>query len=129
MRSVGRYALPVTLMVVIFALSAQSSLPRVGSDVDLVLRKAAHMTEFGLLWTLWRRALPGAPARTALLALGVTLAYAVSDEVHQAFVPGRHPSPFDVAIDLAGVGVAAAWWLGHVRWGRSRRVGAASVTS
>ena len=129
MRSVGRYVPPLALMAVIFVLSAQSSLPQVESDLDVVLRKAAHMAEFGLLWALWRQVLPGATARAALLALGITLAYALTDELHQSFVPGRHPSPFDVAIDAAGVGVAVALWAGHARWARARRVPAASVTS
>ena len=38
--------------------------------------------------------------------MALTLAYAASDELHQRFVPGRHGSPWDWAIDAAGVGVA-----------------------
>jgi len=121
MRSVGRYAPALALMGVIFLLSAQSTLPRVESDLDVVLRKAAHLTEFGLLWWLWARALRPASdlRRTVLMALAITLAYAFCDEVHQSFVPGRHPSPFDVAIDAAGIGVAVALWLpraSRARW-------------
>jgi VanZ family protein len=52
----------------------------------------------------------GARPRAALVALAITLAYAVSDEVHQSFVETRRPSVWDVAIDAAGVGVAAALW-------------------
>ena len=113
MRSVRRYALPLALMGVIFLLSAQSTLPRVDSDADVLLRKAAHMTEFGLLWWLWARALlPAIDLRRAVLtASGIALAYAVSDEVHQLFVAGRHASPYDVAIDAAGIGVAVLLWL------------------
>jgi len=121
MRSVGRYAPALALMGLIFLVSAQSSLPRVESDLDVVLRKAAHMTEFGMLWWLWVRALhPASDLRHAVLvALAIALAYAVSDELHQSFVPGRHPSPFDVAIDAAGIGVAVTLWLpraSRVRW-------------
>jgi len=108
MCSVGRYAPALALMGVIFWLSSQSSLPQVGNDLGVILSKVAHMTEFGLLWALWLRALPGTPPQAALRALAITLAYAVSDEYHQSFVPGRHSSAFDVAIDAAGVGVAAA---------------------
>jgi len=121
MRSVGRYAPALALMGVIFLLSAQSTLPRVESDLDVVLRKAAHMTEFGLLWWLWVRALrpAGDLPRAALVALAIALAYAISDELHQSFVPGRHPSPFDVAIDAAGIGVAVALWLPRASRARS----------
>ncbi len=30
------------------------------------------------------------------LAWGLAICYAITDEIHQAFVPGRHPSLFDV---------------------------------
>jgi len=113
MRSLGRYAPALALMGLIFLLSAQTSLPQVESELDIVVRKVAHMVEFGLLWWLWVRALRPAsdPRRTVLVALAITLAYAVSDELHQHFVAGRHASPFDVAIDAAGIGVAVALWL------------------
>lgn len=111
MRSAVRYVPALALMGLIYFLSAQPDLPRVSSALDVVLRKAAHMTEFGLLWGLWLRALPGPRVQAALSALAITLAYAVSDEIHQSFVPGRHASPLDVAIDAAGAGIAAAMWV------------------
>ena len=121
MRSVGRYAPALALMGLIFLVSGQSSLPQVESDLDVVLRKVAHMVEFGLLWWLWVRALrPASDLRRAMLgALAITLAYAVSDELHQHFVAGRHASALDVAIDAAGIGVAVALWLpraSRARW-------------
>jgi len=119
MRSVLRYVPALALMGLIFFLSAQSDLPAVSSDLDIALRKAAHMTEFGLLWVLWLRALPGPRVQAALSALAITLAYAVSDEIHQSFVPGRHASPLDVAIDAAGAGIAAAMWVASASRTRS----------
>ena len=41
------------------------------------------------------------------IAIVVALAYAVSDEWHQSFVPGRTATPVDVAIDAIGIGLAA----------------------
>ena len=38
-----------------------------------------------------------------LEAFLIGFAYAITDEVHQAFVTGRHASPFDVAMDAAGL--------------------------
>ncbi len=101
----GRWLPPLALMAVIFVLSAQPSLSSGLGDWDLVLRKAAHMTEFGLLWWLLWRALG---YRAAAAAVAVALVYAASDEVHQHFVSGRHASAWDWAIDAAGVGVAGA---------------------
>ena len=46
------------------------------------------------------------------LALGVL--YAASDELHQAFVRGRHASPIDVAIDTVGL------LIGLLAWRRTR---------
>ena len=117
MRSVGRLAPALLLMGLIFFLSAQSSLPRTETDFDVALRKLAHMTEFGLLWWLSLRALRPATTvhRAAFGALAIAVAYAISDEVHQSFVAERNPSPFDVAIDTAGMGVAVALWLTALR--------------
>lgn len=44
------------------------------------------------------------------LALALAVLYAVSDEIHQAFVPGRAGSPLDVAIDAVGVACGIAIW-------------------
>ena len=39
----------------------------------------------------------------ALAAVAVSVAYAVSDELHQTLVTGRHGSPVDVLIDSVGI--------------------------
>jgi VanZ family protein len=98
--------LPVVLWAgVIFALS---SIPSLGTGLgtwDLILRKGAHVTEYAVLAFLLVRALDReAPA----LALGVL--YAASDELHQAFVRGRHASPVDVAIDTVGLLIGLLAW-------------------
>jgi hypothetical protein len=114
MRSVSRFAPPLALMAVIFVLSAQPDLNSGLGGWDAVLRKIAHMAEFGLLWLLWWRALGyGNRVVPALIAIG----YAVTDEFHQTFVEARHGSPVDVLIDSAGVLLAmlAAHWLRRPR--------------
>ena len=105
MRSVSRFAPPILLMAVIFALSAQPDLNSGLGTWDLILRKCAHMTEFGLLWFLWWRALGyGSRAVPAAIAIG----YAITDEIHQSFVDGRHAAVLDVLIDSAGMLIAIA---------------------
>src|SRR4051812_24736089 len=109
MRAVGRFGPPVALMGLIFFLSAQPDLNSGLGTWDTVLRKLAHMTEYGLLWFLWLRALGyRAPARGG--AAAIAAAYAATDEVHQLFVAGRHGSPVDWAIDCAGIAVAWVLW-------------------
>jgi VanZ family protein len=103
MSAVSRFAPPLVLMLVIFVFSAQPSLNSGLGTWDTVLRKCAHMAEFGLLWWLWWRAFE---FRRAWLAVGIALAYAATDEFHQTFVTGRSGSPWDWAIDAAGIAVA-----------------------
>jgi VanZ family protein len=105
MRPLSRFGPPLVLMGVIFFLSAQPDLGTGLGVWDTILRKAAHMVEYGLLWFLWFRALE---IRNPLPAVAITLAYAITDEYHQTFVEGRHGSPLDVLFDAAGVAVAVA---------------------
>ena len=90
---------PVVLWAgLIFGLS---SVPDLGTGLglwDLVLRKLAHVCEYGILGLLLLRAVGQEWLAVALGAL-----YAGSDELHQAFVPGRHAAVRDVAIDASGV--------------------------
>src|SRR5688572_5012246 len=103
MRAASRFAPPLLLMGLIFFLSAQPDLNSGLGIWDTILRKLAHMTEFGLLWLLWWRALGyRGKAVPALIAV----AYAVIDELHQSTVEDRHGSPVDVLIDSAGVALA-----------------------
>jgi VanZ family protein len=103
MRPLSRFGPPLVLMGVIFFFSAQPDLGTGLGVWDTIIRKAAHMAEYGLLWFLWYRALE---LRSPLPAVAITLAYAATDEFHQTFVEGRHGSPLDVLIDAAGVAIA-----------------------
>jgi VanZ family protein len=105
-RSHARLWLPVVAWAaVIFALS---SVPDLGTGLggwDLVLRKIAHAAEYAVLGALLVRA-----TRRTGLAFALGTLYAVSDELHQSFVPGRLGWPIDVAIDAVGVAVGIALW-------------------
>src|SRR4051812_40513517 len=88
----------VFLAAGIFALSSGPSLGTGLGAWDTVLRKCAHAAEYAILALLLYRAL-----WRELPAFLIGLGYAVTDELHQAFVRGRHASPFDVAMDAAGL--------------------------
>jgi VanZ family protein len=91
--------LPVVVWAaVIFTLSSISSLDSGLGSWDTVLRKLAHVAEYAVLGALLYRALRREPAAMAVGSL-----YAVTDEVHQALVSGRHGSPLDWLIDTIGV--------------------------
>ncbi|MGI8729884.1 MAG: VanZ family protein [Solirubrobacteraceae bacterium] len=107
MRAVGLYAPPVALMSLIFALSATPDLGTGLGGWDLLLRKIAHVSIFAALWLSLARA---SHWRRPVAATMVALLYAVSDELHQTLVSGRHGSPVDVAIDALGIGIVALAW-------------------
>jgi VanZ family protein len=100
---------PLVVMGLIFFFSAQPSLDSGLGTVDLIGRKLVHFAEYALLCALWWRALRTRldRRRAALLAFLIASGYAVTDEVHQTFVDGRHGSPLDWAIDTAGAAAAA----------------------
>ena len=60
------------------------------------------------------------PVVPALIAIG----YAITDELHQTTVEGRHGSPVDVLIDSAGVALAMLAVHLHGRRRRSDSVAA-----
>lgn len=114
---VSRWLPVVVWCAVIFGFSAIPSLGTGLGTWDLILRKLAHMTEFAILAVLLARALrsrgtvpPGTAPLTLALALALSVAYAISDEIHQTFVRGRHGAPRDVVIDGVGALVGLAVW-------------------
>jgi len=74
---------------------------------DLILRKIAHMLEYFILAALLYRALKGSFNLSHFYLifwpLVLSFLYAVSDEIHQAYVPTRSASPKDVLIDTVGI--------------------------
>jgi VanZ family protein len=78
-----------------------SSIPDLGTGLggwDLLLRKIAHAAEYAVLGALLLRAVG-----RELPAAAIGIAYAATDEAHQAFVPGRHGAALDVLVDAVGV--------------------------
>ena len=75
-----------------------------------LVRKLAHVTEYGILGLLTFRPLAlhasatsaKSPWRTALAAVALCAVVAAVDEVHQHFVPSRSGSPRDVMLDTFG---------------------------
>lgn len=85
-----------------------------------ILRKKAHFFAYLILGVLVINALRRSGEtgiRSVTLALGICVFYAISDEIHQLFVPGRGGQVKDVIIDSAGagVGVGVYWVVGKGR--------------
>ena len=94
--------------------------------LEFAIRKCAHMAEYAVLFLLMERAMRLSDfRRPALSAFFWSVLYASGDELHQAFTPDRGPSPVDVMIDSAGMGLGALWlqiW-NKLRGMRKKRTG------
>ena len=72
----------------------------------MIVRKTAHFTEYAVLGFLIFSVFESFFIRrkiSVLTALITGALYAVSDEIHQAFVPGRSCQASDMLLDTAGV--------------------------
>lgn len=119
-------------MAVIFAFSNQAHSGEITGQYlgpsNILVRKCAHMFEYGVLFLLARRAfgMTELPfnGRSGIWPLLLAVLYAASDEFHQSFVPGRSATPFDVAVDSCGAAIAwlAVRYLPPLRsfWSRTR---------
>ncbi len=84
------------------------------SQVQFLLRKAAHLTEYTILAILlWRAVYRGTNLKMKMsilfvVVLGGCAIFAVSDEFHQSFVVSRTASAQDVLIDICGAFIGLA---------------------
>jgi VanZ family protein len=110
-RALIRAIAPLALMALIFYFSAQSSTEHY-AWWEVIARKLGHVTGYALLTALWAWTLQGVVRRPLIWAIGISLAYACTDEYHQTFVHGRNGTPVDVGVDAIGMTIAAlAIWL------------------
>lgn len=128
-RKVILWLLVVLWMALIFCLSHQPAtesnslstgitervmaiIERVTSDIDFdvsnfnhIIRKNAHFFAYLVLGILVSNALKSNGLKGSnrfIIALLICILYAISDEVHQLFIPGRAGQVRDVIIDSAG---------------------------
>lgn len=88
-----------------------SSIPHLKIEIlgfwDLILRKIAHIVEYAILSLLYFRAIKNTTNLKGtsfyFWPMFLSLIYAISDEIHQHFVPGRYCSVVDIGIDSVGI--------------------------
>jgi VanZ family protein len=115
------------IMGIIFIASSTSGsdLPDFGS-IDFLAKKWGHLLGYTLLSAAFLHGLSnGGPiTRSRMVVTGIlVILYAISDEWHQSFTPGRNPALLDVGIDTAGgfLGVAFLYYIRkrlHFPWKR-----------
>lgn len=100
---------PLIWAGLIFFFSSQTRLPGFETSfIDFVFKKSSHMFVYAMLYFLLLRACikSGYSAKQQLLIpVLLTLIYAISDEFHQHFVPGRYGTIRDVGYDMLGAGI------------------------
>ena len=103
-------------MAAIFYASSLSE-PPIPSGSDKPLHGLAYL---GLAGAIVRAVVGGLPRRidmrAATIAILIAVGYAVTDEVHQMFVPGRSAEVYDLLADAGGstAGVTTCWVWGIV---------------
>jgi VanZ family protein len=75
--------------------------------IHFLIRKVGHLTEYAILALLAARAFRTSSrellrARWVWVSLLFVVAYSLSDEFHQSFVPSRTASIYDCMIDSVG---------------------------
>ena len=97
---------PVIWGLVIFLFSSKPVIPASAFFwKDFIIKKTAHVIEYGILAGLLYRALKeyGVQKYNAgLIAILLALIYGATDELHQSFTPGREPRVRDVFFDTIG---------------------------
>lgn len=112
----------LALMMALFVASAQPKFGPPGEAVTMevylsgaipvfpgfwetLIKKGSHVIVYGALGVMSIRALLRwgmSPKKAVYLAVTVSVCFALSDELHQAFVPGRHASGLDIGLDFIG---------------------------
>ena len=100
------------LIIFLFSTRPSSELPNF-EWADHIVKKGGHMIGYALLGVSHWRALAFQRERW-WLAWCMAILYAVTDEFHQSFVPGRSPSIWDVLLfdnlgALIGIGLLGAY--------------------
>ncbi len=117
-----RFGPPFFYMGVVFWLSHLSRPPL--PDLFWALGdKVLHALEYVPMGFLWSRAVGGAALRAGGWGWAASVGFGLTDEVHQAFVPGREPSVADLGADAAGAALGALVWMAWIGWQRARPAG------
>ena len=95
-------------MMVIFSFSARPAIQASSFDLlDFLIKKTAHFVEYFILTLLlsfsFKKTTSFSLVRILVYSVTIAMIYAISDEGHQTFVPGRDGRLRDVIIDTTGI--------------------------
>lgn len=106
---INAFSPPILWATFIFLLSSQQALPGFTvSALDFFFKKFAHMFVYAILYILLSRGVDLVtnkktdPRIRLFVPIFLVLCYAISDEIHQSFVPNRYATLRDVGYDILG---------------------------
>ena len=110
----SRWIPALIMMGVIFWFSSQPGPELPNFDwADRLVKKSGHILGYAILAASYWSGF-GFGRDTIRRAWLLALVYAFTDEIHQSFVPGRHPSPWDVLV-FDNMGAILGLWLTDTR--------------
>lgn len=110
-----RWGPAILMMGLIFLLSSipmklsSSEAAPLRLNWETLFRKGGHLLEYALLAVALQNGLHLKSWKGVFVIMGCVLLYALSDEFHQSFIPGRTARLIDVSIDLLG-GILGIWF-------------------
>lgn len=102
------FSLLSTCLIIYVSYIPGQSLWGIGSLNEQIIFNLTHIPAYGFLTFLWLKALDRKNKSrflmvNALFVLMGLILFAISEEIHQAFVPGRVASCMDVGLDTVGI--------------------------
>jgi len=115
-----RYALAVVFYCAFIFWESSKRIPIDVNERLPGIDKLVHAGLYGVLAALVALGMRAsgrayAPARLLLWPIAFSVLYGISDELHQAFVPGREFDPWDALANFAGAALAM-YYLFARRW-------------
>ena len=101
-------ALSCTLVVIYVSSIPDPALWGDGSSSDHIISNLAHIPAYALLTFLWLKCFERKKNRERLFTVNSFILvglvfFAISDEIHQSFVPERSACYMDIGLDLLGI--------------------------
>ena len=102
------FAAASTLLIIYVSSIPQQSFSGTGSLSEQIISNLLHIPAFAVLTFFWLKSFRRERYEkryllsNSLILLGVFL-FAISDEIHQSFVPGRTASLMDIGLNVLGI--------------------------
>lgn len=105
------WAITILIAIIIFYMSALTFPPgsKVGTGINATVYHISIFSLFAFFLSI--SLIRGKNKKLIPVAIILAIFYALSDEFHQMFVPGRHASMGDIFLDSFGILIASAIYI------------------